>query len=112
MTKFAIGCLVQWYECDIIDEYLSTLKKAIDAYEGEVEVDICIVKNTSLEKPISEEAFTNAIKKIDKACKDKFRYSYFHTEVDEIYTIADYRREFNNKFCNRADVLVWVKVIC
>ena len=66
MTKFAIGCLVQWYECDIIDEYLSTLKKAIDAYEGEVEVDICIVKNTSLEKPISEEAFTNAIKKIDK----------------------------------------------
>ena len=107
MTKFAIGCLVQWYECDIIDEYLSTLKKAIDAYEGEVEVDICIVKNTSLEKPISEEALTNAIEKIDKACKDKFRYNYFHTEVDDIYTIADYRREFNTKFCNRADVLVW-----
>ena len=22
-TKFAIGCLVQWYECDIIEEYVN-----------------------------------------------------------------------------------------
>ena len=25
-TKFAIGCLVQWYEVDIIEEYIETLK--------------------------------------------------------------------------------------
>lgn len=31
-TKFAIGCLVQWYECDIIGEYIETLKEAIDEY--------------------------------------------------------------------------------
>ena len=24
-TKFAIGCLVQWYECDIIEEYVNSL---------------------------------------------------------------------------------------
>ena len=38
-TKFAIGCLVQWYEVDIIGEYIETLKNAIDEYDGEIRVD-------------------------------------------------------------------------
>jgi hypothetical protein len=28
-TKFAIGCLVQWYEVDIIGEYVDSLADAI-----------------------------------------------------------------------------------
>ena len=24
-TKFAIGCLIQWYEVDIIEEYIDSL---------------------------------------------------------------------------------------
>ena len=39
-TKFAIGCLVQWYECDIIGEYVESLKDAIENYDGEVIVDL------------------------------------------------------------------------
>ena len=31
-TKFAIGCLIQWYEVDIIEEYLETLKEARSHY--------------------------------------------------------------------------------
>ena len=42
-TKFAIGCLVQWYEVDIIGEYVDSLKEAINAYDGEVAVDFVIV---------------------------------------------------------------------
>ena len=42
-TKFAIGCLVQWYESEIIEEYLDTLKEAIKLYDGDVIVDIGIV---------------------------------------------------------------------
>ena len=38
-TKFAIGCLIQWYEVDIIQEYLDSLKDAIADYEGDVIVD-------------------------------------------------------------------------
>ena len=34
-TKIAIGCLVQWYECDIIEEYVNSLKDALKEYEGE-----------------------------------------------------------------------------
>ena len=56
-TKFAIGCLVQWYEVDIIGEYVDSLKEAIDAYDGEVLVDFMICLNQDLEKCISENAF-------------------------------------------------------
>ena len=28
-TKFAIGCLIQWFECDINEEYISTIQDAI-----------------------------------------------------------------------------------
>ena len=52
-TKFAIGCLVQWYECDIIEEYVDSLKDAIDAYDGEVVVDFTIITNEDLEKCIT-----------------------------------------------------------
>ena len=49
-TKFAIGCLVQWYESEIINEYISTLDKAINNYDGEVIVDITVCVNQELEK--------------------------------------------------------------
>ena len=32
-TKFAIGCLIQWYEVDIIEEYINSLRDAIDYYK-------------------------------------------------------------------------------
>ena len=54
-TKFAIGCLVQWYECDIIEEYVETLKEAIDEYNGEVIVDFRVITNENLERCISTE---------------------------------------------------------
>ena len=52
-TRFAIGCLIQWYECDIIKEYVESLKDAIKNYNGEVIVDFAIVTNEDLEKCIS-----------------------------------------------------------
>ena len=48
-TKFAIGCLIQWYECDIIEEYLDSLQDAISEYDGEVLVDFTVVRNEDLE---------------------------------------------------------------
>ena len=59
-TKFAIGCLIQWYECNIIEEYLDSLQDAISKYDGEVLVDFTVVRNEDLEKCISHE------KKLDK----------------------------------------------
>ena len=67
-TKFAIGCLVQWYECDIIEEYVDSLKDAINCYDGQVIVDFTIVSNEDLEKCISSEQKEECMKKIVKTC--------------------------------------------
>ncbi len=104
-TKFAIGCLVQWYECDIIGEYIETLKEAIEEYDGEVIIDIAVVRNQTLEKCISNLKH--------QECKEKILNSINDLEnckisiINSLYTIADYRREFNGKYCEQANVLVW-----
>ena len=37
-NKFAIGCLVQWYEIEIIEEYLQSVKNAIEPIENKENV--------------------------------------------------------------------------
>ena len=103
-TKFAIGCLVQWYECDIIGEYVESLKDAINEYDGEVQVDFTIVTNEDLEKCIDE------VHK--KSCMDKIEYTlmknlFTYRLAENLHTIADYRRGFNDDYCDEVDVLVW-----
>tara|TARA_R100000900_G_scaffold129396_2_gene105254 strand:+ start:21 stop:968 length:948 start_codon:yes stop_codon:yes gene_type:complete len=103
-TKFAIGCLIQWYEVDIIEEYIETLKEAIDEYEGEVIVDFTICMNQDLEKCINEEQLKICRTNIGLKIMD-IRFKTIIT--DELVTIADYRRKFNEKYCELADVLMW-----
>ena len=103
-TKFAIGCLVQWYEVNIIDEYIDSLKDAIDNYDGEVMIDFVVCLNQDLEKCIDEEQL--------ELCKvnivQKLMDVRFKTKItNKLTTISDYRREFNNTYCEQADVLIW-----
>jgi len=102
-TNFAIGCLVQWYECDIIGEYVESLKDAISGYDGEVIVDFTIISNEELEKCISAKKKNECIEKIGNILLDfeNVRLNY------NLHTIADYRRDFNEKYCNKVDVLIW-----
>ena len=102
-TKFAIGCLVQWYECDIIEEYVESLKDAIKNYDGEIITDFTIITNEDLEKCISAEKKSECIEKIGSALLD-FENVRF---INNLHTIADYRREFNEKYCDKVDVLMW-----
>ena len=102
-TKFAIGCLVQWYECDIIGEYVESLKDAIDTYDGEVAVHFHVTTNQDLEKCISKEKLEECINKIETILSD-FKHSCMS---NKLHTIADYRREFNNDYCEEVDVLMW-----
>jgi len=101
-TRFAIGCLVQWYECDIIEEYVDSLKDAIEQYNGQVIVDFMIVGNQDLEKCISEKQLNKCIDKIKSICNlGNVRYT------DDLETIATYRKEFNTDYSEKADVLIW-----
>jgi len=108
-TKFAIGCLVQWYEVDIIEEYISSLKSAIEAYDGEVIVDVVVSMNQDLEKAsLTNDEFWRLEEKIYDGFKTSLGINNYQIRSTEfIYTIADYRREFNEKYCEEVDVLVW-----
>lgn len=111
-TKFAIGCLVQWYELDIIPFYVESLKAAIQDYEGEVHIDMKLVMNQQLEKTsMSKDEFESIEMKVFKMFHELQQYCnrglVFVDTRHDIYTIADYRREFNNKFCDLADVIIW-----
>ena len=103
-TKFAIGCLIQWYECDIIGEYIDSLKDAIGAYDGEVLVDFTICMNQDLEKCTDEEQLKLCKSKITRQILD----GRFKTKIaEDLITIANYRRQFNTNYCDKVDVLMW-----
>ena len=103
-TKFAIGCLIQWYEADIIKEYIDSLKDALEDYNGEVLVDFTVCLNQDLEKCTSQEQLKLCEAKIGNELLDiRFKTKF----TRELVTIADYRRRFNSRYCNKADVLMW-----
>jgi hypothetical protein len=111
-TKFAIGCLVQWYEIDIIKEYTESLKDAIKSYDGEVLVDMVLVLNQELEKTtLSQSEFDEIERRIFDMFHDIRRVNdnclVLVNSTKSLFTIADYRREFNDKHCTNADVLIW-----
>lgn len=112
MTKFAIGCLVQWYEINIIKEYISSIKSSTELYgKNNVIIDFAIIQNQLLEKfDGTDEEFKDLLqslmKEITSLRADGFDVKW-SCYSDKIYSIADYRREFNDKYCDLVDVLVW-----
>jgi len=107
-TKFAIGCLVQWYEIEILPTYIDTLLSAINAYDrNQVLVDIKLITNQELEQLDDPNRLTSILSQFDRQMErlEDYRSDFF---IDKrLITIADYRREFNSKYCEQADVLVW-----
>jgi hypothetical protein len=108
-TKFAVGCLVQWYEIEIIEEYIESLTDAIDyAKNKDIIIDLTFITNQELEE-IDEVNIIDIIarwRKIVSSLKDngydvRDRFEY------RLHTIADYRRLFNTNYCDLVDVLIW-----
>jgi len=105
----AAGCLVQWYEIDMFEEYLDSLTKSIVTKE-KVLIDMCLVTNQDLEKVSDEvDMLTYIMEKYVRICNQyKLQGYQIKFEVrDDLYTIADYRRDFNEKYCELADILFW-----
>lgn len=107
-TKFAVGCLVQWYEIEMLPEYIDTLLAAIDMYgKDKVLIDIKLTTNQELEQLDSPDRLDYILSQFDKQVQRLSDY-LVDVHVDEtLVTIADYRREFNARYCTMADVLVW-----
>ena len=118
-NTFAIGCLIQWYEIEMIEEYLQSVKNAVDIIDNKENIIIDLYFNCSqmLEKIDESQMDISKIKeKYNDMIHDMFghidygQYNIrpFMNEVSNIfYTIADYRRDFNDKYCREVDVLMW-----
>ena len=115
-NKFAIGCLVQWYEVELFDEYFQSLKMSIQEIENKenVVIDICFNMSQFLEK-IDEsqmklqdifKRFISYRNEVVKLHVPKRNITYYQDD-SKPYTIADYRREFNNRYCEKVDMLMW-----
>ena len=106
----AVGCLVQWYEIDMFEEYLSSLKIAAASFKEQVLIDMCLITNQDLEK-IEEgtNMLTYVMHKYLQVCNELRLEGYNITSniTEELYTIADYRRDFNQKYSELADTLMW-----
>ena len=124
-NKFAIGCLIQWYEIEMVGEYLQSVKNSIENIDNKenIIVDLYFNCDQTLEKvDESQISIVEVRKKFDKLLFDIFGYedndevgivsntynlTIKYNIINNIHTIADYRREFNENYCDRVDVLMW-----
>mgnify|MGYP003132719160 CR=1 FL=1 len=122
-NKFAIGCLVQWYEVDLVNEYIHSVYESIKNIKNKenVIVDICFNMGQNLEEIDEKQCKLTSIhdnfQKIAQELSDNninTNVSFYPKELSNAfdknlkpYTIADYRREFNDKYCEDVDILMW-----
>ena len=104
-NKFAIGCLVQWYEIEMISDYINSLNGAIKDIKNKenIIVDFKLVINQDLEKIDENQITMDEIIIKFKKMVNGFEFSV----TEELLTISDYRRYFNDYYCNEVDVLMW-----
>ena len=72
-TKFAVGCVVQWYECDMIEDYVQSLINAIDYTDNKnIVVDFTLVTNQDLEQIDEEKISMSELESKFEKLIDKF----------------------------------------
>lgn len=104
----ATGCLVQWYEIEMYREYINSLVSAIGSSTDKVVIDLCLVTNQDLEKINEysiEEIETNFINTCLSLGEEGFKVNF--EIIDSLYSIADYRRDFNERYREEVDILFW-----
>lgn len=117
-NKYAIGVHVMFYEIEMYKDYIDGLLNVINTVENKENIYINLCFNTSefFEKLDREKItlselntrFAEGISKLESSgLISKNIDVYYKTNDDEIYNIADYRRDFNYKYCKKVDFLLW-----
>ena len=113
-TKIAIGCIIQWYEVELYEEYIDSLINAIEFVDdkSKVLVDICFYLSENLEKIDSSKKTISEIREkfyeTEKKLLDlNINCIVNYYDATSVFSISDYRREFNDEYCGEADVLMW-----
>ena len=87
-NKFALGCLVQWYEIELIEEYIQSVKNTLNLVDNKenVIVHFTLVVNQDLEKLSDEITMSEIVDRFVKLVDD----ISFYTDYDitnRLYTI-------------------------
>ena len=122
-NKIAIGCIVQWYEVDIYDNYIESVLNSLNNIKNKknITIDLCFYLSQNIEEVdesqiTMQKIFKKFLKTRDKivtsGANSKIRFypasnADFNNKNLNKYTIADYRREFNDEYCNEVDILMW-----
>ena len=109
-NRYIIGCHCMFYEIDMVEEYLNSLRLAMEEIENTENIKIEMMWNMS-EYFEQCEAKQSIYSKIEKLEKKYDIVSLFYEDNDNPYTMADYRRELNNK-CNGYDYVIWGESDC
>lgn len=114
--KYAIGTHVTFYEIEMYNDFISGLINLLTEVENKenVFIDFCFniseffekIDTTKISKLELQEKFITGIKKIQELGYKNIKY-VIKTNDDEIYNIADYRRDFNYDYCKKVDFLMW-----
>ena len=109
-NKYIIGCHCMFYEIDMVEEYLNSLRLAMEEIENTENIKIEMMWNMSeyFEQCEAKQSIYSKIEKLER----KYNFdSLFYENDDKPYTMADYRRELNNK-CNGYDYVIWGESDC
>lgn len=112
--KYAIGVHIMFYEIEMLSTYVDGLLNLLSTVHNPSNVYLDFAFNVS---QFFEKIDTSKISK--KQLIEKFNeqysripnsYNKFYNIVDDdnsFYTQTNYRREFNTKYCNIVDYLIW-----
>ena len=90
----------------MIEEYINSVKQSLEQIDNpeNVKVNFTLTKNQELEKIDETQIDMNTI---EKRFESMMELSWSWRITDTLVTIADYRREFNDRYCEEVDVLMW-----
>mgnify|MGYP003116978514 FL=1 len=112
-NKYIIGCHCMFYEIEMIEEYIRSVYLALKDVENKENVQVEIMWNMSqyFEECESGQKLFEIKQAINDLENDYGFTSLFYEQNDKPYTMADYRRELNNK-CDDFDYVIWGESDC
>jgi len=114
-NKYAIGVLVQGYEKEMLPEYLRSCQGLLDGVNNPENIifDFCVNVQEHFEKYQDAGVLSSEITKLIEDYLPKtsvsisHRNSYLGIEYNAFYSIADYRRDLNDYYCDSVDFVLW-----
>lgn len=113
-NKYVIGCLVMFYEIEMLQEYIDSIIGALREVENPE--NVTVVLDFSFQEYLETidtevitahdifDKFHHAIAKLEKITD--VNVSIFNTEND-FYNIAQHRRNLNDGWCPYVDFVIW-----